>query len=232
MPTIDGNKLCPRCHEWKPATPEYFSPRITPKGTHTFHSSCRECENKKYQTPEYKQKAIERQRVYRANNYERYIQHKREYEEKTRAYHRAYTRAKYVENKDAILAERRNRYWNDTEYRQQTIAKNLEYIRRFPVKARVYGKIVKSRARARSWGVTSNLTSRDIYAIFDEQNGRCFYCGITLSLDIPKDVHTDHIVPFVKGGSNTVDNVVCTCADCNLTKAGRSLEEWQKVRGW
>jgi 5-methylcytosine-specific restriction endonuclease McrA len=35
----------------------------------------------------------------------------------------------------------------------------------------------------------------------------------------------DHILPHSRGGDNTMDNVVVTCAPCNFGRAERTLEE-------
>jgi len=53
-------------------------------------------------------------------------------------------------------------------------------------------------------------------------NYSCQYCGAQL----PKsDLTIDHVVPKVKGGVTTWDNVVCACKPCNLRKGGKSLEQ-------
>ncbi|MFO7919060.1 MAG: HNH endonuclease [Anaerolineae bacterium] len=35
----------------------------------------------------------------------------------------------------------------------------------------------------------------------------------------------DHVVPKVRGGETTWDNVVCACKTCNARKGAKSLEE-------
>jgi hypothetical protein len=35
----------------------------------------------------------------------------------------------------------------------------------------------------------------------------------------------DHVIPVVKGGSKTWDNIVTCCFDCNHRKGGRTPEE-------
>lgn len=52
---------------------------------------------------------------------------------------------------------------------------------------------------------------------------RCVYCG-----DPDGPFHFDHRTARSKGGPNGPDNVVLACATCNLSKAGRDLEEWQR----
>jgi len=57
-------------------------------------------------------------------------------------------------------------------------------------------------------------------ALFARDNWRCVYCGTSggrLTLD--------HVIPRSKGGESTWENVVTSCAPCNLRKADRLLEE-------
>ena len=59
-------------------------------------------------------------------------------------------------------------------------------------------------------------------ALFARDNWRCVYCGSTggrLTLD--------HVVPRSKGGDSTWENVVTSCAPCNLRKGNRLLHEAQ-----
>lgn len=53
-------------------------------------------------------------------------------------------------------------------------------------------------------------------------NYTCQYCGETL----PKSGLTiDHVLPKVRGGSTTWENVVCSCKTCNQRKGARTPEE-------
>lgn len=75
-------------------------------------------------------------------------------------------------------------------------------------------------------------TPEDIQRIFYDQNERCAYCGITLYWSIANDIHIDDVHPLAKGGTNWPDNLACSCADCNLSKGDKTLEEWYATRGW
>ena len=53
-------------------------------------------------------------------------------------------------------------------------------------------------------------------------NYTCQYCGS----QPPKSALTiDHVVPKVRGGATTWENVVCACKACNLRKGSRTPEE-------
>jgi 5-methylcytosine-specific restriction endonuclease McrA len=55
-------------------------------------------------------------------------------------------------------------------------------------------------------------------AVFARDGGRCVYCGAAAS-------SLDHVVPRSRGGDSVWENVVTSCAPCNLRKGNRLLEE-------
>jgi 5-methylcytosine-specific restriction endonuclease McrA len=59
---------------------------------------------------------------------------------------------------------------------------------------------------------TMRITRR---AVFARDRHRCQYCGSERHLTV------DHVVPRSKGGLDTWDNVVTSCAPCNRKKADR-----------
>lgn len=63
--------------------------------------------------------------------------------------------------------------------------------------------------------------------LFNQQNGKCFYCGVTLHSrrthedDGNKDplwAVTDHRIPFCHGGRTNIENCVISCRLCNAKK--------------
>ena len=56
--------------------------------------------------------------------------------------------------------------------------------------------------------------------VFRRDRDTCQYCGRKLP---KKDLNLDHVVPRHLGGETTWENVVCSCIECNLEKAHRTL---------
>lgn len=60
--------------------------------------------------------------------------------------------------------------------------------------------------------------------IFQKYHGRCYYCGQPLTIG---ESTIDHFVALAKGGSNSINNFVLSCGDCNILKKDRSLEDFK-----
>jgi 5-methylcytosine-specific restriction endonuclease McrA len=58
-------------------------------------------------------------------------------------------------------------------------------------------------------------------ALFARDGWRCVYCGAATHLTL------DHVVPRSRGGDSVWENVVTSCAPCNLRKGNRLLHEVQ-----
>lgn len=57
------------------------------------------------------------------------------------------------------------------------------------------------------------------------QGQKCAYCEATQGLQ------WEHIVPLSRGGPDTIDNLVLSCAKCNREKGARNPIEWYFARG-
>lgn len=55
--------------------------------------------------------------------------------------------------------------------------------------------------------------------------GKCYYCGNSLP---PQDLTMDHLVPIIRGGKSTRNNVVPACKDCNNKKKHLLPMEWEE----
>jgi 5-methylcytosine-specific restriction endonuclease McrA len=55
--------------------------------------------------------------------------------------------------------------------------------------------------------------------------GRCYYCGREVP---PRELTMDHIVPIIRGGKSTKNNVVPACKECNNKKKHSLPVEWEE----
>jgi len=63
------------------------------------------------------------------------------------------------------------------------------------------------------------VTGPALKALMEDQRHRCKYCDNVLTYLKPKYIHLDHVFPISKGGLHTINNVVWSCASCNLSKS-------------
>jgi hypothetical protein len=59
--------------------------------------------------------------------------------------------------------------------------------------------------------------------VYERDGGRCVYCGDLIQ---GTNLGVDHVVARAKGGSDTIDNVVCCCERCNSRKSILSLSQF------
>lgn len=52
---------------------------------------------------------------------------------------------------------------------------------------------------------------------------RCRYCHAELTIET---ITFDHVIPWAKGGRETMQNMVICCASCNTSKKDRDLADW------
>ena len=79
--------------------------------------------------------------------------------------------------------------------------------------------VIRLRAYVRVPRIVQRRISRR--ALFARDGWRCQYCGSTGRLTL------DHVVPRSRGGDSVWENVVASCAPCNLRKGDRLPEEAQ-----
>lgn len=79
------------------------------------------------------------------------------------------------------------------------------------------------RVRARKSSGQAHANTRQLFALWLSQNGKC---GLT-GLSIVGTPQLDHIVPVSKGGAHTVDNLQWTEKMANNAKNSHSVEEFR-----
>lgn len=73
----------------------------------------------------------------------------------------------------------------------------------------------------KSWGRLRRIVRK-------RDNSHCRYCG-----EFSADGHADHVIPLAKGGTDSIDNLVWACPDCNLAKGTNTIapmEPFNSVR--
>ncbi len=66
------------------------------------------------------------------------------------------------------------------------------------------------------------LSKRIRFEVFKRDGFKCQYCGVCAP-DVL--LHIDHIKPVSEGGTNELLNLVTSCAECNLGKGARELDD-------
>ncbi len=77
-------------------------------------------------------------------------------------------------------------------------------------------EIAKERAKARELRKT-NWWHEKI------SHGECYYCGKIFK---PEELTMDHVVPLIRGGKSTKNNIVPACKECNNAKKHKLPIEW------
>ena len=150
--------------------------------------------------------------------------------EKYRKYQREWAKAHYDENKDKLNKRRRERRKangttkrNRDEIVPRDHAEEMRVWRAAnPNKARA----LRHRYKARRRGNGGSYTTDELKRLFEAQNGKCFYCGELIFSSFDKELHVDHKIPLIRGGTNDISNIALACSKCNLAKHTKTAEEF------
>jgi hypothetical protein len=78
------------------------------------------------------------------------------------------------------------------------------------------------RRSARRHRAGGSHTGEDVHRLYDEQGGRCFYCGKELN----GKYDLDHKTPLSRGGTDWPENLCCACEWCHHRKEQMTAEEF------
>lgn len=226
-----SERACRKCGVTYPLTTEYFRQSKSKSGNFHFRRTCRKCEASSAVDYYYANQA-ERQkygRRYHEVNFERDAERKRQ---RTKEWREANPeRAKegkhnaYIKNRDHYKAKA-------DKWRKENYDRYMETSRARLAANPAIWKVAKSKRRALKRLVGGTYSRDDLHMLYNEQEGRCAYCGITLFWSIKGDIHVDHVIPLSRGGSNSPDNLALACQRCNCSKKEKLISEWEAVRGW
>lgn len=71
-------------------------------------------------------------------------------------------------------------------------------------------------------GAWTNVSNTVIREMFEEQEGKCYYCNC----DITSRYHIEHKTPLSKGGHTIKSNLCLSCPECNMGKHTKTEEEY------
>lgn len=195
-------KKCPKCGQIKDIG-DFYSNKSRRDGFSVYCKDCIKNDSREYNERNKKQ-CKERLQKWREENPEKVKEQNRRWRE---------------ENPDKEF-EKQKRYRETHE--EQLYLKGKKY--REEHRDYFYNK---ARERKLSQKALSDgtVTLEAEQFIYDEQNGKCAYCGCDLN---ESGKHLDHIIPLSKGGLHTINNVHWTCPTCNLSKGDKLESEWLK----
>lgn len=75
------------------------------------------------------------------------------------------------------------------------------------------------RRRANKYNTGGYYTATEWKALVAQYDGHCCYPGCDRT-----DLHADHVVPLIKGGSNNIDNIQPLCAHHNQSKGTKTAD--------
>ena len=198
-------KTCSKCKEQYPATTEYFNKE--PRIKSGLRSTCRECSKKYHKQHDKNRYFTEQQKINRAIYiHDRIVNNHDMFKERWKAYREI--------NRDKIALTKQEYYINNKEHIKQIglqyRASNEDYRHKNSMRKQLRRDLTKGSAYTlKQWTECKNYF-----------NNRCAYCGRE------EPLHKDHVMPFIRGGEFSINNIVPSCQRCNSSKHDKNVFEW------
>lgn len=154
----------------------------------------------------------------------------KEYNHNNKDYINKLRRQQYIKNidncrkssKKSHLTHREDRLKKQKQYYQN----NKNYFKYKNKKYREENKdyILLKNSKRKKIIQLGNISQIEINDLLKNNNNQCFYCKIFVKRGI--NLHLDHKVPLSKGGNHHINNLVPSCASCNLHKGTKNVEEF------
>lgn len=100
------------------------------------------------------------------------------------------------------------------------------YRQRNPEWATFQRRVSSANRTARRHNAPGSLTIDQYRLVVEAADGRCYYCGCR-----PEILTCDHMVPFCRGGTNEITNIVPACLKCNQRKGTCTANEFLNILG-
>lgn len=101
--------------------------------------------------------------------------------------------------------------WLINNHKKSNKLKHKEWVKKHPENI----KIIRKRAKAKRRGVEGSYTLSD-WELLKKQYG--YTCPCCKRKEPKIELHADHIIPIVKGGTNYIENIQPLCKTCNSRK--------------
>lgn len=163
----------------------------------------------------HREQAAERSHRWNERNPGKANERARQWYQDHREYVISKTQQHYRDNREKILNSRQA--YNEA-HRNDAKKRAKEWVKNHPWKTRAS----RIRRRARIRNAPGSHTAADIKLQYTSQKGLCWWCGRELDTTF----HVDHRVPLIRGGSNAPENLVISCAKCNLSKHDKLPSEF------
>lgn len=195
------------------------------KAKSAFHfgrseSHCLICQRRENQRARYRAKPDEHRKASKAYH----AKVRQTDPERLKAYHSEYYAnnksqwIKYAANRDPEKLRRAGQLYRDNN-REKVREGVRAWFRRHPHAS----AIAASKYRIRLVQSEDTLTRDQVEETLEFFDHRCGYCLVDLRA-LPKWQRTlDHILPLVRGGSNTQENIIPCCKACNSRKKDRHI---------
>ncbi len=219
-------RKCKRCEVSKPLV-EFSNDKRKLEGKNTMCKLC-SYEQRKAFREENKERLAEEGRLWRRNNKEKLVESRAKYYMR----HKEESKTYRADNIERINAKQKEYRENNREKRNHQVSEwakdNKDYcsLRQKEYRKTQKGKMVTiaaqhKRAERSRDTCDGSVTTMSLVELLEYQNNKCYHCSNELDHDTRRAVHLDHLIPLSKGGTHTLDNVVWSCACCNLTKSDK-----------
>jgi 5-methylcytosine-specific restriction endonuclease McrA len=169
----------------------------------------------------------------RVRDLNRYYAKREEILEQRKEYYSAHRSQILAQKQQYYAKHKEHKRLYDNQYYQSNREKRLTQAAKYQQEHPDAVIAVQNKRRAQKLNSEGSYTLSELTALFEQQEGFCFYCSDLLYASFDNQIHVEHKTPLSRGGSNSIDNIALSCAECNLKKHTMTAEEFLKlnVRG-